>query len=611
VPARPATPSITIDPASNGGQRGEVAIKGASSGRIDIEVRYTMERGVSGFYTYAQYIHPAANATAGFGENRFILESMNPTFDWLSVDKDRNQLMITDQDLRSGTVIHAKEQRIIAAGNYKNSVEHKYTYCGLMYRLPAYGWSSTKDHIGVYFINPTTEYIGGGAEKMDLVCHMSGTLLDYWTSGHYGGGAGNSIPQGQDWTKVVGPIFVYLNAVENPKDPSQAELDTLAATQGNPTVPATWHDNSLALWNDAMAKAKEVEAAWPFDWVSGVDYPHKSERGNVTGQVVLNDPQAASTKLPNLTIGLAHPDYTGTGGAFANRSGNGNLVTWQHDGNYYEFWNQGNEDGTFKITNVRPGKYTLHAFADGVLGEYAKTDITVEAGKDIDLGKLDWKPVRNGKQVWEIGYPNRNGGEFFKGDEYWRWGWNMRYTLLFPNDIIYTVGKSDWHKDWFFEEVPHATNLGFVNPAAKDPANQAFGWVNLPTAAGQDMWRDWGRGQATTWTIKFNLDHAPKGTATLRVSLGGSDSTTLTIGVNGQTAGTIRPISTNALRYNTDRGVWREYSQPFNGTFLKAGENEVTLTVPAGDLTSGVCYDYLRLELDENQTFAGTPVPAL
>jgi rhamnogalacturonan endolyase len=611
VPARPATPSITIDPASNGGQRGEVAIKGASSGRIDIEVRYTMERGVSGFYTYAQYIHPAANATAGFGENRFILESMNPTFDWLSVDKDRNQLMITDQDLRSGTVIHAKEQRIIAAGNYKNSVEHKYTYCGIIYRLPAYGWSSTKDHIGVYFINPTTEYIGGGAEKMDLVCHMSGTLLDYWTSGHYGGGAGNSIPQGQDWTKVVGPIFVYLNALENPKDPSQAELDTLAATQGNPTVPATWHDNSLALWNDAMTKAKEVEAAWPFDWVNGVDYPHKSERGNVTGQVVLDDQQAASTKLPNLTIGLAHPDYTGTGGAFANRSGNGNLVTWQHDGNYYEFWNQGNEDGTFKITNVRPGKYTLHAFADGVLGEYAKTDITVEAGKDIDLGKLDWKPVRAGKQVWEIGYPNRNGGEFFKGDEYWRWGWGMRYALLFPNDIVYTVGKSDWHKDWFFEEVPHATNLGFVNPAAKDPANQAFGWVNLPTAPGQDMWRDWGRGRETTWTVKFNLDHAPKGTATLRVSLGGSDSTTLTIGVNGQTAGAIRPISTNALRYNTDRGVWREYSQPFNGTFLKAGENEMTLTVPAGDLTSGVCYDYLRLELDENQTFAGTPTPGL
>jgi rhamnogalacturonan endolyase len=429
---------------------------------------------------------------------------------------------------------------------------------------------------------------------------MNATLLDYWTSGHYAGGAGCSIPAGEDWKKVVGPIFVYFNALENPQEPTKAELDMLAATQGNPAVPQTWHDNAAALWNDALAKAKEVEAAWPFNWVNGVDYPHKSGRGNVSGQLVLDDPQAANTKLPNLTIGLAHPDYIGTGGAFAQRSGNGNLVTWQHDGNYYEFWNQGDEGGNFKIANVRPGKYTLHAFADGVLGEYARTDIIVEAGSDIDLGKLVWKPVRNGKQVWEIGYPNRNGGEFFKGDEYWLWGWCLRYALLFPHDLIYTVGQSDWHKDWFFEEVPHATNLDFVNTAAKDPANQRFGWVNLPATPGQDMWRAWGRGRATTWTIKFNMDHAPKGTATLRVASGGSDGGGgLAVGVNGNPAGTIHYISTNALRYNTDRGVWREYSLPFNATLLKAGENEMTLTVPAGELTTGVCYDYLRLELDE------------
>ena len=289
MPSGQVTPSLTIDPAKNGGQRAEVAIKGVD-GRMDIEVRYVMERGVSGFYTYAEYSHKASYPAASFGENRFILMSMNPTFDWLSVDADRNMLMCSNEDTRSAVVIHAKEQSILSTGIYKNSVEHKYSYCGIMYRLPAYGWSSTKDHIGVYFINPSTEYIGGGAEKMDLVCHMHATILDYWTSGHYAGGAGCNIPAGQEWKKVVGPIFVYFNALENPKDPTKAELDTLAATQGNPTVPATWHDNAFALWNDALAKAKEVKAAWPYDWVSGVDYPHKNERGNVTGQFVLNDP---------------------------------------------------------------------------------------------------------------------------------------------------------------------------------------------------------------------------------------------------------------------------------------------------------------------------------
>ena len=96
-------------------------------------------------------------------------------------------------------------------------------------------------------------------------------------------------------------------------------------------------------------------------------------------------------------------------------------------------------------------------------------------------GKLDWKPVRYGKQVWEIGYPDRTGGKFFKGDgeNYWLWGWCLRYPLLFPNDITYTIGKSDYHKDWFFEQVPHGESTAWLNPEAKDPANQRFGWVKV------------------------------------------------------------------------------------------------------------------------------------
>jgi rhamnogalacturonan endolyase len=600
VPSGQVTASITIDPTKNGGERGEVDVTGID-GRMDIEVRYTMERGASGFYTYAQYTHHANYPAAGFGENRFILQ-MNPTFDWLSVDADRNMPMCSGEDTRQAVVIHAKEQSILSTGIYKNSVEHKYSYCAVMYKLPAWGWSSIKDHIGVYFMNPSIEYIGGGAGKMDLVAHMHATLLDYWTSGHYAGGAGNNVPAGEEWKKTVGPIFVYFNTLSDPKPTSQAELDTLKATEGNPTIPASWTANANALFNDAIEQSKVQKAKWPYQWVNGIDYPHKEQRGNVSGQIVLSDPQAATTKLPNLTVGLAHPDYTGPGGSFAQRSGNGNLVTWEHDGNYYQFWNQGAEDGKFTVTNVRPGKYTLHAFADGVLGEFAKTDITVEAGKDIDLGKLEWKPVRNGKQIWEIGYPNRTAREFFKGDgaNYWLWGWCMRYPLLFPNDVTYTVGKSDPSKDWFFEQVPHSETTEWLNPQAKDPANQRFGWVKSLPVGSPDPWRQWGRGRATTWTIKFNMDKSGKGQAALRIALGGADGANLGIGVNGTQVGSIRPVSTNALRYNTDNGVWRQYTQSFDGSLLKQGENQITLTIPAGDLTSGVVYDYLRLELNED-----------
>jgi rhamnogalacturonan endolyase len=655
TPSGTITATVTIDPATNGGERAEVSVKGINpggnaalapaadaapapraagqrpggqgpggapgaprlglggprNGGMDIETRYTLERGTSGFYTYAEYTHKASYPASGFGENRFILESMNRDFDWLSVDKDRNMLMTSDDDLRKGVVIHAKEQRILTSGVYANSVEHKYSYNAIMYKLTAWGWSSTKDHIGVYFINPSNEYIGGGAEKLDLIDHMSGTLLDYWTSGHYAGGAGNHIPAGEDWKHVAGPIFVYFNALDTAKEPTPADLDKFHASYGSgqPAVPTAWHDDALALWDDAVAKSKEVKAAWPYAWVSGVDYPHKDGRATVTGQLVLDDAQAAKKTLPHLTIGLAHPDYQSTSGGYTLRYGTGTTVTWPHDGNYYQFWTDGSDDGKFSIANVRPGTYTLHAFADGVLGEYAKTDITVEAGKSIDLGKLQWQPVRYGKQIWEIGYPDRTADKFFKGDgdNYWLWGWPLRYGDLFPKDITYIVGKSDFHKDWFFEEVPHATSDAWKNPAAKDPLNQRFGWVNNPTGT-QDMWREWGQGKPTTWTVNFKMPKATKGDAVLRIALAGADGGGgLAIGVNGQPVGTIHPVATNALRYNTNKGVWYQYDQKFDASLLKPGDNSVTFTVPGGDVTSGVVWDYVRLEVNDGSKAFPTP----
>lgn len=598
-PSGQVTASVSIDPTHNNGERAEVEVNGVGS-PLDTVVRYTMERGVSGIYASAEYSHPASYPEVGFGEGRFLLQ-MKPLFDWLSVDADRNMKMIDWQD--TGPVIHAKEQTILDSGIYKGSVEHKYSYSGVLYKLPAFGWSSTKEHIGAYMINPSAEYIGGGATRLDLGAHMCATLITYWTSGHYAGGTPCIIPAGEKWSKVIGPIFIYFNTLTNPETPSQADMSTLAATEGNPTIPPAWTHNANTLFQDALDKAKEVRAAWPFDWVRGLDYLHKNERGNVTGQLVLNDPQAASIKLPHLTVGLAHPEYQGKDLEFVRRSGHGTTITWDHDGKYYQFWNDGNQDGTFAITNAYPGTYTLHAFADGVLGEYARANITVEAGKTINLGKLEWKPVRYGKQLWEIGTPDRSSSEFFKGDgaNYWRWGWNFRYALLFPNDITYTIGQSDTRKDWFFEQVPHVENMDWLNPEAKDPANQPFGWVKTLPTGSPDPWKAWGHGRATTWTIKFNMAEPGRGVATLRLALAGADGAGgLEIAVNGKDVGTIHPIGTNALRYNTAMGVWQEQDLKFDASLLKPGENEMTLTVPAGDLTTGVVYDYLRLELDEN-----------
>ncbi len=163
-----------------------------------------------------------------------------------------------------------------------------------------------------------------------------------------------------------------------------------------------------------------------------------------------------------------------------------------------------------------------------------------------------------------------------------------------------------------------------MNPTAKDPANQRFGWVKAesqsqyPTTDNTGPWRVYGQGRATTWTIKFNLDKASPGYAALRVALAGADGgRQLAVAVNGKSVGAIgnnssvanAPIvATNALRYNTDMGVWQERTLTFDAAVLQPGENSLTLTVPAGDVTTGVVYDYLRLELNDSFKADGTPI---
>ena len=100
--------------------------------------------------------------------------------------------------------------------------------------------------------------------------------------------------------------------------------------------------------------------------------------------------------------------------------------------------------------------------------------------------------------------------------------------------------------------------------------------------------------------------------AALRVALAGANSRgALAVGLNGQSIGGIgdgsnpdnpRLINTDAIRYNTDKGLWQQRTLKFDAALLKKGENTLTFTVPAGEVSSGVVWDYLRLELDRKAT---------
>jgi rhamnogalacturonan endolyase len=71
--------------------------------------------------------------------------------------------------------------------------------------------------------------------------------------------------------------------------------------------------------------------------------------------------------------------------------------------------------------------------------------------------------------------------------------------------------------------------------------------------------------------------------------------------MNGHDIGTINHLTYNAT-INRDGigGTWCERDLVFDTSLMKAGTNTLELTIPAGSLTSGIIYDYLRLELDTN-----------
>lgn len=539
---------VTIDPASNGGERAEVSVTGISGGinmghgpgagpdgdfPADIDVRYTLDRGEAGLYTWSIFEHQPEYAAATMTEARYAIK-LADFLDWLHADELRNKL-------------------------YPEPVptEDKYVYTAVQFDNRAFGFSSTTRDLGFFFVNPTVEFLSGGPTKPEFLVHHDTTevaapvVLNYWRSSHYGG-ANVTVAEGESWTKVIGPFLLYANEGSSPD----------------------------AMWADARAKAAEEAAKWPYDWVDAPSYATSDERGSVSGQLVLND--AELDEFPGrILVGLAQPTHTVT-----MPGGREQTITWQTDAKHYQFWVESfDADGGFTIPKVSPGEYTLYALADGVLGEFTHDNVRVGEGESIELGELNWEPVRYGRQVWEIGVPNRTATEFNGAERFFEPDISLQYASLFPDDVTYTIGESRPSQDWFFAHVPHNTD--------PDAGVQPFRGVR-------------GNGRATPYIIEFELDSAPaeqspQATAILRFALSGTQTRSIDVGVNGEPAGNVQlGLGDGVISRHQIQGIWNEYRLEFDASLLQSGHNTLTLTVPAGNVTAGVIYDYLRLELNDS-----------
>jgi rhamnogalacturonan endolyase len=560
---QPTVFTVTQDPTKNGGGIGEFELlfpyKSTSGSDetpadtnaggkpasppvpLDIAIRYTLKRGDSGFYGWTSVAHKA-------GDPAFDLEActvcfkLDPkTFDHLTIDSRRNKQMINGYDWMHGTPLNLKEARRMTTGIHQGEVEHKYDYNMLFSETPAYGWSSSTKDVGLWIINPSTEYISNGPTRVDYGGHIdlkdspnaNPTLLLIWHSFHYGGTA-ISVSQNEDWKKVIGPFYVYCDSGATPD----------------------------AMWHDALSRAEVEKKAWPYDWAKMDGYANAADRGAVTGSLTVKDPQQPSATAANAWVGLAAPPYMATDQQ--NKPFN---VAWETDGKNYEYWVKADDKGAFTI-HARPGTYELYAFNNGIFGDYSKADVNVTAGKTLDLGNLTWVPVRYGKQIWDIGIPNRSAEEFRHGDHYWTWGLYNLYPQEFPNDVNYVIGKSDYAKDWNYVQPPKQTADG--------------------------------KYEGTTWKITFDMPTIPPGKATLRLGICGTRNTTIDVGVNGHPVGSTGLLPSSGVMHRDGIRAVEYYSDiPFDTSLLTTGTNVITLTTHARAWTDGVLYDYLRLEIGD------------
>ncbi|KAJ8440090.1 hypothetical protein Cgig2_025289 [Carnegiea gigantea] len=313
---------------------------------------------------------------------------------------------------------------------------------------------------------------------------------------------------------------------------------------------------------------------WPYSFPASEEYLKSDQRGNVFGRLMVYDKYFSDSPVPAY-------------GAYVILASPNDAKSWQLQGKGYQFWTQTDEDGYFIISNIRAGDYNLYASVPGFIGDYMCDDtISITPGCEIKIVDLVYEPPRDGPTLWEIGIPDRTAKEFYipdpnpkyinklylnHPDRFRQYGLWERYAELYPDeDLVYTVGVSDYQKEWFFAQV---------------------------TRKKGDMY------QGTTWKIKFKLDDVSQsGVYKLRLALATAHLAELQVRVNDPTIDP--PIFTtglvgkdNAIARHGIHGLYRLYTADIQGSKLVIGDNTIFLTqAMGGSPVVGIMYDYIRLE---------------
>jgi rhamnogalacturonan endolyase len=284
----------------------------------------------------------------------------------------------------------------------------------------------------------------------------------------------------------------------------------------------------------------------------------------------------------------------------------------------YQFWTRATSDGSFSIGNVREGTYNLYAWVPGILGDYMHVSpVTIAASATaavVNLGDdLVFEPPRSGPTLWEIGVPDRTAAEFYvpdadpkyasrlflTKDRYRQYGLWERYAALYPaGDLVFTVGKSNHSRDWFFAHVTRRV-VGGGGVVGNNNNNIETTTTTTTTSI-----------VPTTWQIRFHLDRVvADGTYTLRIALAASHMSNLKVQVNsGAGAGAGGEVNllgdNNAIARHGIRGTQWSLDMDVKGHLLNQGDNTIYINQTTPYQFAGVMYDYIRLEGPSTSTYS-------
>ncbi|XP_050265142.1 uncharacterized protein LOC126709098 [Quercus robur] len=524
---------------------------------LNIDKRFVMLRGSSGFYSYAIYERLANWPAFSMDTTRIALKLRKDKFNYMAIADNIQRFMPLPEDRlppRGQALAYPEAVRLInpVEPEFKGEVDDKYEYSNDAKDIQVHGWVSANPPVGCWQITPSYEFRSAGPYKQSLTSHNGPTSLSVFHSPHYAGeDLVTDFGPNEPWKKVYGPLFIYLNSLTNGKGPN-------------------------LLWEDAKKQMINEVKAWPYDFPASVDFPSSNQRGSVTGRLLVLDRYINKNVVPGngSYVGLALP---------------GDVGSWQRECKGYQFWTIANKDGYFSINNVRAGEYNLYAWVPGVIGDYKNVAvITITSGRSTDVGNLVYEPPRDGPTLWEIGIPDRTAAEFYVPDpnllyinklyvnqpdyRFRQYGLWERYAEIYPDkDLVYTIGVSDYTKDWFYAQV------------TRKIANKVY--------------------QGTTWQIKFNLHNVNRiATYKLRVALASAALSELQVRVNDPK--TKQPLFSsgligddNAIARHGIHGLYWLYTVDIPGGQLVEGDNTVFLTQPRSvSPFQGIMYDYIRLE---------------